>query len=188
MGKKIKERMSEKPMQTYVEKPPELLLQDANKYLMQKNYILAAEMFEEIDKQHPYSKVAKKSMIMAAYAYYLNKDFNDSVFAIDRFINLHPADKNMPYALYLKGMCYFERIDSVNLDQEPSENAKKIFEELIKRFPNSIYTKDAKNKILIAYEPVWSIGTNKIPKINELENIIQFIKKEIKEYHPVGYR
>ena len=118
MGKKIKERMSEKPMQTYVEKPPELLLQDANKYLMQKNYILAAEMFEEIDKQHPYSKVAKKSMVMAAYAYYLNKDFNDSVFAIDRFINLHPADKNMPYALYLKGMCYFERIDSVNLDQE----------------------------------------------------------------------
>ena len=49
-------------------------------------------------------------------------------------------------------MCYFERIDSVNLDQEPSENAKKIFEELIKRFPNSIYTKDAKNKILIAYD------------------------------------
>ena len=152
VGKKIKERMSEKPMQTYVEKPPELLLQDANKYLMQKNYILAAEMFEEIDKQHPYSKVAKKSMVMAAYAYYLNKDFNDSVFAIDRFINLHPADKKMPYALYLKGMCYFERIDSVTLDKDPSENAKKIFEELIKRFPNSIYTKDAKNKILIAYD------------------------------------
>ena len=152
---KIKERLKEKPVVTYVEKPAELLLQDANKYLLQKNYILAAQTFEEIDKQHPYSKVAKKSKIMAAYAYYMNKDYTDSIFAIDRFISLHPADRSlMPYVLYLKGLCYFERIDNVDLDQEPSHNSKKTFEELTKKFPNSIYSKDAKKKIIIANDQI----------------------------------
>ena len=151
VGKKIKERITTSPIATYVEKPPGLLEQDANRYLLQKKYLLAAEMFEEIDKQHPYSKLAKKSKVMAAYAYYLDHDYNNSIFAIDRFITLHPADKQlMPYVLYLKGLCYFDRINNVALDQDPSENTKKVFQELIKKFPNSIYSKDAKKKILIA--------------------------------------
>ena len=78
VGKKIKERIETRPIATYVEKPPELLEQDANRYLLQKKYLLAAEMFEEIDKQHPYSKLAKKSKVMAAYAYYLNHDYNNN--------------------------------------------------------------------------------------------------------------
>ena len=135
---------------TYVEKPPELLLQDAEKYMRRQNYLLAAEAYEEIDKQHPYSNIAKKSKILAAHAYYLDKNYENSIFAIDRFISLHPADKSMPYVLYLKGLCYFEQIDHVYLDQNPSKKTKKIFEELVKKFPNSIYSKDAKKKILIA--------------------------------------
>mgnify|MGYP000548367550 FL=1 len=124
----IKERLKEKPIVTYIEKPAELLLQDANRYLLKKNYILAAQTFEEIDKQHPYSKIAKKSKIMAAYAHYLNKDYENSIFAIDRFISLHPADKSlMPYVLYLKGLCDFDRIKNISLDQDPSQNAKKTF-------------------------------------------------------------
>ena len=146
----IKERLKEKPMITYVEKPPQLLWQDATNYLKANNYSDAATGFEEIDKQHPYSKLAKKSKILAAYAYYLSKNYVDSVFTIDRFISLHPADKLMPYALYLKGLCHFERIDNVDLDQSPSRNSKKIFEELIKKFPDSVYSKDAKKKLLIA--------------------------------------
>ena len=131
------------------------MLQDANRFLRQKNYSLAAQTFEEIDKQHPYSKLAKKSKIMAAYAHYMNKDYENSVFAIDRFISLHPADRSlMPYVIYLKGLCYFDRIDNVDLDQEPSQNTKKIFEELIKKFPNSVYSKDAKKKIIIANDQI----------------------------------
>ena len=132
-----------------------MLLQDANRYLLRKNYASAAASFEEIDKQHPYSKLAKKSKIMAAYAHYMNKDYENSVFAIDRFISLHPADRSlMPYVIYLKGLCYFDRIDNVDLDQEPSQNTKKIFEELIKKFPNSVYSKDAKKKIIIANDQI----------------------------------
>ena len=143
----IKERLKEKPVITYVEKPAELLWEDANRYLSAQNYTFAAEAFEEIDKQHPYSSLAKKSKVMAAYVYYLEKDYENSIFAIDRFINLHPADKNMPYALYLKGLCYYDQINNVDLDQTPAKNAKKTFEELVKKFPKSAYSKDAKKKI-----------------------------------------
>ncbi len=146
----VRERLKEKPIVTYVEKPPELLWQDANRYFSRGNYTEAANTFEEIDKQHPYSKLAKRSKIMAGYMYYLNKDYISSIFSLDRFISLHPADKNIPYVLYLKGLCYFEQIDRVTLDQEPSLESKKIFEELIKKFPNSKYSIDAKKKILIA--------------------------------------
>ena len=125
----IKERLQEKPVVTYVEKPAELLLQDANRYLLKKNYTLAAQTFEEIDKQHPYSKIVKKSKVMAAYAHYLNEDYKSSIFAIDRFISLHPADKSlMPYVLYLKGLCDFDRIKNISLDQDPSQNAKKTYD------------------------------------------------------------
>ena len=153
-GCAIKERLEEKPVITYVEKPPELLLQDADRYLRQKNWTLAAESYEEIDKQHPYSSQAKKAQIMAAYSYYLGGNYEDSIFAIDRFINLHPADKYISYALYLKGLCYFDTINNVSLDQNPAENAKKIFEELIKKFPNSSYAKDAKKKIIVANDQI----------------------------------
>ena len=147
---RIKKRLETKPTVTYVEKPPELLLQDANRYMQNGNFSLAAESFEEIDKQHPYSKLAKRSKIMAAYAYYLNKDFVNSILAIDRFIALHPADKSIPYALYLKGLCHFDQINNIGLDQAPAEKTKKIYEELTRKFPNSIYSKDAKKKILVA--------------------------------------
>ena len=99
----------------------------------------------------PQSEWAAKSSLMAAYAHYMNKEYADSVFAIDRFISLHPADRAMmPYVLYLKGLCHFDRIDNVSLDQEPAQNTKRVFEELIKKFPNSTYSKDAKRKIIIA--------------------------------------
>ena len=146
----IKERLEHKPVVTYIEKPPELLWEDATRYLKRKNYTEAAVAFEEIDKQHPYSKLAKQSKMMAAYAYYLNKDYENSIFAIQRFISLHPADKNMPYVLYLQGLCYYDQIHIVALDQNPSLNAKKVFTELIKKFPNSTYSKDAEKKLLVA--------------------------------------
>ena len=71
----IKERLESKKMPTLVDKPAELLWQDAEKFFKQKNYIQASASFEEIDKQHPYSKLAKKAQIMAAYSYYLNNDY-----------------------------------------------------------------------------------------------------------------
>ena len=123
---------------------------------------------------------------MAAYAYFLNKDYDNSVFAINNFINLHPADKLMPYALYLKGLCYFEQIDNVSLDQDPSLNVKKVYQELVKKFPNSAYTKDANKKILIANDQLaakeMSIGRYYQQKKKHLAAIERF-KVVINDYN-----
>ena len=146
----IKERIEATAVPTYVEKPPELIWQDATRYLRNKNYTEAASTFEEIDKQHPYSKLAKKGQVMAAYTYYVANDYANSIFSIDRFISLYPADKKtIPYMLYLKGLCYYEQIKDVNLDQEPSRKAKYAYQELIKKYPNSKYIKDVKKKMLL---------------------------------------
>ena len=123
---------------------------------------------------------------MAAYAFFLDKDYENSVFAINRFISLHPADKLMPYALYLKGLCYFEQIDKVFLDQSSSKNTKKVFEELVKKFPNSTYSKDAKKKILIANDQLaakeMNIGRYYQEKSKHLAAIERF-KVVINEYN-----
>ena len=145
----IKERLQEKPQITMVEKPPELLWSDAKRFWEQKNYSEAALAFEEIEKQHPYSKLAKKGQMMSAYVYYLAKEYESSIFAIDRYISLHPADKQMAYMLYLKGLCHYDRIAEPRLDQNPSKLAKKNFEEIIKKFPKSKYAKDSKKKLFL---------------------------------------
>ena len=72
----IKKRVKATPMPTHIEKPPELLWQDATRFLRNKNYTQAASTFEEIDKQHPYSKLAKQGQVMSAYTYYVSSDYN----------------------------------------------------------------------------------------------------------------
>ena len=146
----IKERLEATPMPTIIEKPPELLWRDAQRYLRNKDFPQAATTFEEIDKQHPYSKLAKKGQMMSAYVHYLANDYVNSIFSINRFISLYPADvKNMPYMLYLKGLCYYEQINSVVLDQNPTLKAKDTYTELLNRYPNSNYSKDVKKKMVL---------------------------------------
>ena len=146
----IKKRVESTPIPRHIEKPPELLWQDATRLLRNKNYTEAASTFEEIDKQHPYSKLAKQGQVMSAYTYYISGDYNNSLYAINRFIALYPADKKtIPYMLYLKGLCYYEQINSVVLDQNPTLKAKDTYTELLNRYPNSNYSKDAKKKMVL---------------------------------------
>ena len=175
----IKERLEQKPVVTYNEKPPELLWEDATRYLKRQNYTEAAVAFEEIDKQHPYSKLAKQSKMMAAYAYYLNKDYENSIFAIQRFISLHPADKNMPYVLYLQGLCYYDQIHIVALDQNPSLNAKKVFTELINPAPTL-----SPNPPPCLYVTVKVVFLGDIPRVLVFKRLFGSIVKDEKTFLP----
>ena len=183
----IKKRIEATPMPTHIEKPPELLWQDATRFLRNKNYTEAASTFEEIDKQHPYSKLAKQGQVMSAYTYYISSDYNNSLYAIDRFIALYPADKKtIPYMLYLKGLCYYEQINDVNLDQEPSRNARNAYEELIKKYPNSKYNKDVKKKMLLVEDQLAAQEMN-IGRFYQKKNshlaAIQRFQVVIKDYN-----
>src|ERR1051325_1609557 len=88
-------------------------------YLMneKKDYRESAKKFEEVDRQHPYSEWARKSLIMSAFAYYSAGAYDESINAAKRYITLHPGSSDAAYAQYLIGASYFDQIPDVTRDQ-----------------------------------------------------------------------
>ncbi|MBX6324302.1 MAG: outer membrane protein assembly factor BamD [Rhodospirillaceae bacterium] len=135
------------PEKPYVEQPPETLYNNAFDLLQQGRYQQAADAFDQVEQQHPYSEWATRAQLMAAYADYLRNAYDDAVIALDRFIELHPGNKDVAYAYYLKGLCYYEQITDVGRDQRNTELALQTFTELINRFPDTDYARDARLKV-----------------------------------------
>jgi len=136
----------------YVERPVDQLYNEALNKLQEKDYGAATEKFDEVERQHPYSVWATKAQLMSAYAYYQGSRYDDAIIGLDRYIQLHPSNKDIPYAYYLKGLSYYEQISDVARDQLMTELALKTLNELITRFPNSQYARDAKIKIDLTYD------------------------------------
>ncbi len=131
----------------YTERPVETLYNEAMDALLANDFDTATQKFDEVERQHPYSLWANKAQLMAAYSYYLSNLYDDAIVALDRFIQLHPTSKDVAYAYYLKGLSYYEQISDVSRDQLMTELALSTLDELIKRFPSSKYSRDAKLKI-----------------------------------------
>src|SRR5690242_2039429 len=112
-----------------------------------KDYRESAKKFEEVDRQHPYSEWARKSLIMSAYAYYSAGAYDESVNAAKRYITLHPGSSDAAYAQYLIGASYFDQIPDVTRDQTRTERAIAALEEVTRKFPNSEYAESARKKI-----------------------------------------
>lgn len=138
--------------ENYVESPVEQLYNDAHNSLLENEYEEAAKKFDEVERQHPYSIWATKAQLMAAYANYENEEYDEAVIALDRFIQLHPSNKDVPYATYLKGLGYYEQISDVGRDQMMTDLAQKTFRELIKRYPTSKYARDARLKLDLTFD------------------------------------
>jgi outer membrane protein assembly factor BamD len=129
------------------EKPAEQLYGEAQDLMQQGSWTQAATAFEEVERQHPYSELAKRAQVEAAYAYYEGDAYDEAVGAAERFIDLHPGDEATPYAYYLIGLCYYEQISDVGRDQEMTERAMQAFEEMARRYPQSDYARDATLKL-----------------------------------------
>ncbi|MGB0671103.1 MAG: outer membrane protein assembly factor BamD [Rhodospirillales bacterium] len=136
----------------YVERPVEELYNEAMDAMQGRNYGTAAVTFDEVERQHPYSSWATKAQLMSAYAHFQAGGYDDAIIGLDRFIQLHPSNRDVPYALYLKGLCYYEQISDVSRDQQMTREAMASFGELIKRYPESQYTKDAKVKVDLTFD------------------------------------
>ena len=107
----------------------------------------ASTLFDEVEKQYPYSRWAARSQIMTAWALYQNNNYESAIGTLDRFIELNPAHENVDYAYYLQAMSYYERIVDVERDATMTILARDSFETLIRRFPDSRYTRDAQLKL-----------------------------------------
>lgn len=131
----------------YVETPVDQLYTKAVKALEVRRYPEAAKRFDEVERQHPYSIWARRAMLMAAYCYYKSNKYDDAVLASKRFISLHPGNRDVAYAYYLIGVSYYEQISDVGRDQKKTEEALKALREVVRRFPNSDYARDARLKV-----------------------------------------
>lgn len=134
----------------YVERPVEQIYAQAANELDQGEYRKAAQSFDEVERQHPYSTWATEAQLMAAYSYYQANQYEDAIATAQRFIDLHPGNPNVAYAYYLVGLCHYERISDVGRDQEMTRKSLEAFQEVVRRFPDSAYARDARLKIDLA--------------------------------------
>ena len=131
----------------YEERPVELLYSTGADQLDKRHWGDAVQYFDEVERQHPYSEWARRSILMQAFAHYQSNQYEDAVSDADRFISLYPGNASTPYAYYLKAICYFEQITDVGRDQDATEQARNALTEVIRRFPESSYATDAKLKL-----------------------------------------
>ncbi|MGF1593632.1 MAG: outer membrane protein assembly factor BamD [Kiloniellaceae bacterium] len=136
----------------YVERPVEELYNGAMDAMQAGDYAEAARLFDEVERQHPYSEWASKAQLMAAYAFYLRNSYDEAINALDRFIELHPGSPDVAYAYYLKAISYYEQISDVRRDQKMTRESLFALEELVRRFPTSSYARDAQLKIDLALD------------------------------------
>jgi outer membrane protein assembly factor BamD len=115
-----------------------------------QDYKAAAKKFEEVERQHPYSDWARKSLIMTAYANYEAREYDDAVNAARRYVTLHPGSPDSAYAQFLIGSSYFDQIPDVTRDQSRADRAIAALEEVRRKYPDSEYALSAKRKIDIA--------------------------------------
>ncbi len=135
---------------TYVDTPVETLYNNGMNSLAAGQWDRADKQFDEVDRQHPYSVWATKAQLMSAYALYQNDKYDESIVAADRFIQLHPGHRDVAYAYYLKALDYYVQIADVGRDQRTTELAMSALAEVVRRFPDSRYGRDARLKIDLA--------------------------------------
>ena len=110
----------------------------------------AVAKFEEVDRQHPYSEWARKSLLMSAYAQYEAGNYDECVTSAKRYIALHPGSPDAAYAQYLIAASYFDEIPDITRDQDRTEKALSALDEVIRKYPTSEYAISAKQKVEVA--------------------------------------
>jgi outer membrane protein assembly factor BamD len=131
----------------YVARDVGTLYSTARRRLDQSRYKEAAILFDEVERQHPYSVWARRAQLMSAFSYYLNQDYTESIQSAQRFLSVHPGNRDAPYAYYLIALCYYEQISDVTRDQKITMQALDALGELNRRYPNTRYASDARLKV-----------------------------------------
>ncbi|QFT81435.1 Outer membrane protein assembly factor BamD precursor [Roseovarius sp. THAF27] len=113
---------------------------------------LAAKVFGEVERLYPYSEWAKRAVIMQAFAYHRDEDYENSRSAAQRFLDFYPADGDAAYAQYLLALSYYDQIDEVGRDQGLTFQALQALREVIEQYPDSEYTSSAILKFDLAFD------------------------------------
>ena len=162
----------------YVERPVEQIYNDAWAAVEEGDWIVAGLQFAEVERQHPYSVWARRALLMSAFCFYMANRYAEAIQTADVFIQLHPGNRDIPYAFYLKAVALYEQITDVNRDQSRTQEALTALQDLVQRFPDTEYARDARLKIDLARDHLagkeMTIGRFYLRQGNTLAAIIRF--------------
>jgi outer membrane protein assembly factor BamD len=132
------------------DEPADKLYNEGLFYLNDGKYSSAAEKFEEVDKQHPYTEWARKSLVLVAYSHYAQGNYDDAITNARRYLTLHPGSPDAAYAQYILGMSYYNEIPDISRDQQRTQRALLALQEIVDKYPNSEYAEPARQRIIVA--------------------------------------
>lgn len=132
------------------DRSPEGLYAAGVEALQARRFPAAVDLFDQIERDHPYSTWATNAKLMSAYAEYQRNRYTEAIGALDRFIQLHPAHRDIAYAFYLRALSYYEQIADAQRDQRTTEQAMAALQDVVNRFPDTAYARDARLKIDLA--------------------------------------
>ena len=127
--------------------PVEQLYNNGVDALNAKRYALAVTQFDDVEQYYPYSSWSTNAQLMHGYSEYLQNHYSDAIPVLDRFIQLHPTNRDIAYAYYLRALSYYEQIADISRDQKSTELAMTALQEVVNRFPDSAYARDSRLKI-----------------------------------------
>jgi len=167
------------------EEPAEILYNEGLILVNSGSFAAAAEKFDEVERIHPYSEWARKSLIMSAYSNYESERYPDAITSAKRYVTLYPGSDDAAYAQYLIGESYYNQIADIGRDQERSEKAAVAYRELIEKYPESEYAVEARGKLEVARDQLagkeMEIGRYYLNKHQYLASINRF-KAVVTEY------
>lgn len=146
LGGDDKERLA------YVERPAETIYNEAFDELERNDVRDAVLLFDEVERQHPYSEWARRSMLMSAFANYQSGQYESAVGNAQRFIGLFPGNDSTVYAYYLIAVSYYEQIFDVGRDQGTTVLAEEALQQVVRRYPDSDYARDARLKLELTHD------------------------------------
>ncbi len=132
--------------------PVEELYNNGVDALNARRFTTAADQFNAVEQNYPYSTWAVNAQLMSGYSLYLQNRYTQAIGTLDHFIQLHPAHRDIAYAYYLRALCYYEQIADIQRDQRGTEQAMNALREVVTRFPDTAYARDAKLKIDLCFD------------------------------------
>ncbi len=135
------------PKVNLADEPPDLLYTNGIDALDKEHYATSVKHFDAIQQNYPYSSWASNAQLMEGYAEYRRQNYAEAISQLDRYIALHPASKDVSYAYYLRALSFYEQIADIARDQKGTTDALAALQEVVNRFPDSAYGRDARLKI-----------------------------------------
>ncbi|MBY0354979.1 MAG: outer membrane protein assembly factor BamD [Rickettsiales bacterium] len=111
------------------------------------NYKKAAKSFDDVERLHPYSEWSARAQILSGYASYKAEQYDDAILTFERFTKLHPGHESAAYAFYMIALCNYEQISDVGRDQGLTEKAQESLRNIVQRYPDTEFARDAKLKL-----------------------------------------